>query len=58
MTKLRMISDGDRMINLYIPSKRMRELFLWWLEQDSHDIKNLTTIKSSGEGVSLTTIRR
>ena len=38
-----MISDEDRMINLYIPSKRMRELFLWWLEQDSYDIQKQPT---------------
>lgn len=28
----------SRDINLYIPSKRMRELLLWWLEQDTHEI--------------------
>ena len=37
-SKLRMISDEDRMISLYIPSKRMRELFLWWLDQTNYEI--------------------
>lgn len=39
-SKIRMLKDETRMIHFYIPSKRMRMLFQWWLEQDTHEIGN------------------
>lgn len=37
-SKLRDVEDGDRLVHLYIPSRRMRELFNWWLRQDTHEV--------------------
>lgn len=37
-SKLRMFENKDRLVHIYIPSKRMRELFEWWLEQDTYEI--------------------
>lgn len=36
-SKLRCYEE-DRLVTLYIPSKRMRELLEWWLEQDTHEV--------------------
>ena len=41
-SKIRMFEDEDRVISLYIPSKRMRELLQWWLEQTTYEIEGET----------------
>lgn len=36
--------NHDRSIEVYIPSKRMRELLKWWLEQDTLDFKSCSKL--------------